>query len=101
MQAKSQFALVVPTGEKRAVSAGRQSNADYRKREYLTPAEIEKLIEAAKGNRYGHRDATMILVAFRHDFRASEIIELEWSDIDFNEEVLELGRRQGVCGPYA
>ena len=38
------------------------------KREYLT---------AAKSNRYGHRDATMILVAFRHGFRASEIIELE------------------------
>ena len=86
MQAKSQLALVVPTGEKRAVSAGRRSNADYRKREYLTPAEIEKLIEAAKGNRYGHRDATMILVAFRHGLRASEIIELEWSDIDFGRD---------------
>jgi hypothetical protein len=42
MQAKSQLALVVPTDEKRAVVAGRLSNADYRKREYLTPAEIEK-----------------------------------------------------------
>jgi type 1 fimbriae regulatory protein FimB/type 1 fimbriae regulatory protein FimE len=83
MQAKSHLALVAPTGEKRAVPAGRRSNSDYRKREYLTPAEIEKLIAAAKGNRHGHRDATMILVAFRHGLRASEICELEWSDIDF------------------
>jgi hypothetical protein len=45
------------------VSAGRRSNAEYRKREHLTAAEIDKLIEAAKGNRHGHRDATMILVA--------------------------------------
>jgi hypothetical protein len=30
-----------------------------RSREYLTEAEIEKLIKAAKGNRYGHRDASI------------------------------------------
>ena len=83
MLAKSHRTLVVPTGKKRAVQAGRRSNSDYRKREYLTPAEIEKLIAAARGNRHGHRDATMILVGFRHGLRASEICELEWSDIDF------------------
>ena len=99
MQAKSQLALVVPTGEKRAVSAGRRSNADYRKREYLTLAEIEKLIEAAKGNRYGHRDATMILVAFRHGFRASEIIELEWYDIDFNAAEMHVERKKRGRSP--
>jgi integrase len=70
MQGKSRLALVVPTGKKRAVAAGRRPNAAYRKREHLTETEIEKLIEAAKGNRYGHRDATMILVAYRHGFRA-------------------------------
>jgi hypothetical protein len=47
MQAKSHLALVMPTAKKRAVPAGRRSNSDYRKREYLTPAEIEKLIAAA------------------------------------------------------
>jgi integrase len=65
MQAKSHLTLVVPTDEKRAVAEGRRPNAD------LTEAEIEKLVEAAKRNRYGPRDATMILVAYRHaDFRA-------------------------------
>jgi type 1 fimbriae regulatory protein FimB/type 1 fimbriae regulatory protein FimE len=34
--------------------------------EHLTEAEVERLIAAAKGNRHGHRDATMILVAYRH-----------------------------------
>ena len=33
---------------------------------------------AAKGNRYGHRDATMALVAFRHGLRASELVDLWW-----------------------
>ena len=27
---------------------------------------VDRLVEVAKGNRYGHRDATMILVAYRH-----------------------------------
>ena len=36
-----------------------------RGREYLTDREVERLIEAAKQNRSGHRDATAILVAYR------------------------------------
>jgi integrase len=70
MQAKSPLKLVLPTGKKRAVAPVRRRNSEYRKREHLTPAEVAKLIEAAKGNRYGLRDATMILVAYRHGFRA-------------------------------
>src|SRR5262249_906898 len=42
-----------------------------RTREYLTEKEVERLMKAAGRNRYGHRDATMILLAFRHGLRAS------------------------------
>src|SRR5262245_57214807 len=42
------------------------------KRRYLTEREIERLMDyARKHGRYGHRDATMILVAHRHGLRAS------------------------------
>jgi hypothetical protein len=55
------------TGKKRAVATGRRPNAAYRKREHLTETEIEKLIEAAKGNRYGHRDTiASAMPAARH-----------------------------------
>ena len=38
-----------------------------RAREYLTGAEVEMLMAAArKSSRYGHRDATMILIVYRH-----------------------------------
>jgi Phage integrase family len=40
--------------------------------------EVERLIDAAKGNRWGHRDATMILLAYRHGLRASELCDLRW-----------------------
>ena len=51
----------------------RRPNAELRTREHLTETEVERLIEAAKANRHGHRDATMILIAFRHGLRASEL----------------------------
>jgi integrase len=55
-----------------------------RTREYLTDKEVEKLIATARRSaRYGHRDATLILVAFRHGLRASEIADLEWSQVEF------------------
>src|SRR6516225_1104012 len=53
-----------------------------RSREYLTDREAERLIAAAKQNRSGHRDATAILVAYRHGLRASELVALRWDDID-------------------
>jgi type 1 fimbriae regulatory protein FimB/type 1 fimbriae regulatory protein FimE len=58
----------------------------------LTPAEAAKLIETAKGNRYGQRDSTMILVAYRHGLRASEVCDLEWSQIDFAEAKMHIRR---------
>jgi uncharacterized protein (DUF3084 family) len=53
----------------RASKPQRPANAALRTREYLTPAEIERLIKAARGGRHGHHDATMILVAYRHGLR--------------------------------
>ena len=50
----------------------RGTNAELRTREYLTPAEIEKLMTAAKDGRWGHRDATLVMVAYRHGLRAKE-----------------------------
>jgi type 1 fimbriae regulatory protein FimB/type 1 fimbriae regulatory protein FimE len=78
--------------QKRAVATGRLPNAAYRKREHLT--ETEKLIEAAKRNRHGHRDATMILVAYRHGLRASEICELSWDAIDFHAATMHVTRKK-------
>jgi integrase len=74
--------LVEPRHENRTVPV-RPANAELRQREYLTEAEVEKLIKAAKDGRYGHRDATLILIAFRHGLRAIEVCDLEWSQVEF------------------
>jgi integrase len=48
--------------------------AKRRPREYLTETEIARLMDAARQNRHGHRDATAILLAYRHGLRASELV---------------------------
>ena len=68
------------------VTVGRRS------REYLTEREVERLIEAAKQNRSGHRDATAILVAYRHGLRASEVVVLRWDHIDLTTGRLHVRR---------
>jgi len=58
-------------------------NSSVRTREYLTTAQIERLMAAArKSSRYGHRDATMILIGYRHGLRASELCDLQWSQVE-------------------
>jgi type 1 fimbriae regulatory protein FimB/type 1 fimbriae regulatory protein FimE len=75
--------VIEPSNVFRSVAPGRQSNADLRPREYLTVTEVDRLMKAARDGRYGHRDATLILIAFRHGLRATEIADLEWSQVEF------------------
>jgi type 1 fimbriae regulatory protein FimB/type 1 fimbriae regulatory protein FimE len=80
------------TFRKRKVTPTRPKNADVRTREYLTEREIEKLIEACEDNRWAHRDQTMILLAFRHGLRASELCDLQWTQVDFDHASLAVTR---------
>jgi integrase len=70
--------LVTRTIENRTVTPRRAPNAQLRTREHLTGDEVDKLIEAAKANRHGQRDALMVLLAFRHGLRAAEVVDLRW-----------------------
>jgi integrase len=89
--------LVTPAIANRTVTPKRPPNVDLRTRVYLTEAEVERLMEAAKGNRWGHRDATMILVAYRHGLRAAELVELRWDQVEFRTANLHVRRaKQGT-----
>src|SRR5262245_51668725 len=70
----------------------RPKNADVRTREYLTEKEVERLIAGCQGNRWPHRDQTMILLAFRHGLRASEACDLQWTQVDFAAATLAVTR---------
>src|SRR5882757_10364202 len=80
-----------PTGSR---SSPNTVNSSVRTREYLTTAEIERLMGAArKSSRYGHRDATMILLGYRHGLRASELCDLQWSQIELATAEIRALRR--------
>jgi type 1 fimbriae regulatory protein FimE len=71
-------------------------NSAYRQREYLTEAEVNRLIEAArKRGRNGSRDAAAILLAYRHGLRAAELCSLRWSQVDLRNGRLHVNRAKG------
>jgi len=75
---------------------GRRPNAELRTREHLTPAEVVKLQAAARRTgRHGHRDATMILIAYRHGLRASELVSLRREQIELRAGLLHVNRVKG------
>ena len=98
--AKKTTSRTRPTTVNGTEPPARVRNSDVRPREYLTPKEVERLIDAVKkrGRRYGLRDATMILVAFRHGLRVSELCALTWDQIDFSTGMMHVNRvKNGIA----
>jgi len=89
---KAPLKLVSPSTEVRTVTPLRVPNKELRTREYLTEAEVDRLIEVARKNRWGHRDATMILIAYRHGLRGAELVDLRWDQVDFRSANLHVRR---------
>ena len=68
-----------PTTENRKVSRGSPRKRAAKPRKHLTEDEVERLMKAARETgRYGERDAALILLAYRHGFRVSELVALTW-----------------------
>jgi type 1 fimbriae regulatory protein FimB/type 1 fimbriae regulatory protein FimE len=76
----------------------RVKNKSKRTREHLTPTEVDKLIAAAgKLGRHGHRDAALLLLAYRHGLRVGELVTLRWDQIDLKQGLLHVTRlKNGV-----
>jgi type 1 fimbriae regulatory protein FimB/type 1 fimbriae regulatory protein FimE len=80
----------------------RKPNAELRTREHLTEPEVERLMKAVKTNRYGPRDAAMILIAYRHGLRAAELVDLRWDQVEFGRKaVLHVRRvKNGIASTH-
>jgi type 1 fimbriae regulatory protein FimB/type 1 fimbriae regulatory protein FimE len=76
-----------PAAERRSAGSG-----------VSNPEGVDRLQDAArKHSRYGHRDATAILIAYRHGLRASELCELNWNMIELNSGRIHVRRaKNGV-----
>ncbi len=80
----------------------RQTNLSRRKREYLTPDEIEKVLQAAgKVGRHGARDRTLVLLAYRHGLRVSELVSLRCDQVDLKAGQLHVSRlKNGIAATH-
>lgn len=71
-------------------------------RNYLTPAEVSRLLVAAKKTGiHGRRNYALVLLMYRHGLRASEASTLPWSGVDFTAGALHFGRLKGREGGRA
>src|ERR1700675_2409068 len=67
-----------------------------RLRDYLTRQEVTSLLRAAKKSpRHGARNHAMILIAYRHGLRASELVNLRVSDLDLPAGTIYCRRAKG------
>ena len=84
---------VVPFPTKKNSPPRRRPNSESRSCEYLTALEVDALIKGAKSaGRHKHRDGTLILIAYRHGLRVSELVSLRWDQIDLNQGKMHVNR---------
>lgn len=81
---------VVPIAVKRTVALRRP-----RSREHLLEKEVERMVEAARKNRHGHRDSTLIMVLFSHGLRVQEGLQAHWHQFDLEAGVFHVKRSKG------
>lgn len=55
------------------------------KRRYLTGKEVQAMMQAVCYGATGARDYCLILLAYRHGMRISELLDLHYQDLDLNE----------------
>ena len=76
-------------------SAEAKDTIDDRPKDFLTEAEIADFLKAARKGRHGVRNYAMVLLAFRHGLRVSELIDMRMSDVDLDSGRLFVRRVKG------
>jgi integrase len=85
--------------EKPTARRGRKPNGAFRSREYLTETEIEALRKAARRNRNPARDELLVVLAFRHALRVSELVGLTVEQFDLKAATVHIRRaKNGTPG---
>src|SRR6516165_6257911 len=64
-------------------------------RDYLRSDELERLLAAAKQTRNPERDYALVLLAFRHGLRVSELCALRLSDVNLEAGEIYIRRCKG------
>jgi type 1 fimbriae regulatory protein FimB/type 1 fimbriae regulatory protein FimE len=68
-------------------SAGPRGRSDF-----LSRAELRRLFDAARAGRHAERDLLLVMMAYRHGLRASELVGVRRSDLDLDARRLSVRR---------
>lgn len=69
---------------------------EVRSREYNYEHEVEAMLKAAKTiGRHGHRDTTLIWLAYRHGLRVTELVNLRWQQVNLKTGHIHINRLKG------
>jgi site-specific recombinase XerD len=68
---------------------------DTRTKNFLAEAEIESFLKAARKGRHGIRNFAMMLLAYRHGLRVSELVNIRVADVDLDTGRLFVRRLKG------
>jgi len=70
------------------------------RRRFLTEQEMRKLLDASKKGRHGERDYLLVLMAYRHGLRVSELIDIRMSDLDLEASLMYVRRIKGSTSTH-
>ena len=72
-----------------------ENTVDDRPKNFLTEAEVETFLKAGRKGRHNVRNFAMLLLAFRHGLRVSELINMRMPDVDLDTGRVFVRRLKG------
>jgi type 1 fimbriae regulatory protein FimB len=73
---------------------------DTKNKNFLTDSEMRKFLIAARKGRHGVRDYCMMLLAYRHGLRVSELTDLKMPDVDLETARIFVRRKKGSLSTH-
>ncbi|MEZ5429462.1 MAG: tyrosine-type recombinase/integrase [Pyrinomonadaceae bacterium] len=77
-----------------------KQTVDPKAKNFLTESEMKKFLAAARKGRHGVRDLCLMLLAYRHAFRVSELIDVRLKDIDLETARIYVRRVKGSLSTH-
>jgi len=77
-----------------------KQTVDSQEKDFLTEAEMKRFLDAARHGRHGARNYAMMLMAYRHGLRVSELVDLRLKDLDLETGRLYVRRKKGSLSTH-